>query len=188
MLPSLSVLEAQQVESGLEKARPRKTEEVALPGSQRSPSGNIDFSAPVLASKTSTSQQRSISWEQHRGTDCYQGKGGQPLSPDPYHTSLTLDQCQSACAQDPGCKGIIRKAGEWTGICYRRRGIQLANCVKDLTWDLFIKKDSVTGGKVASPTQPHLKVQFNIISPFERLEGGSWPGLLCRSRWSSHPA
>ena len=147
MLPSLSVLEAQQVESGLENARPRNTEEMALPGSQRSPSGNIDFSAPVLASKTSTSQQRSISWEQHRGTDCYQGKGGQPLSPNPYHTSLTLDQCQSACAQDPGCKGIIRKAGEWTGICYRRRGIQLANCVKDLTWDLFIKKDSATGGK-----------------------------------------
>ena len=67
--------------------------------------------------------------------------------PDPYHNSLTLAQCQAACAQDPACKGVIRKAGEQTGICYRRRGIQLANCVKDSTWDLFIKKDSTTGGK-----------------------------------------
>ena len=111
------------------------------------PSGKVASSAPVLAGKTTTSQQRSTSWEQHRGTDCYEGKGGQPLSPDPYHSSLTLTQCQAACAQDSACKGVIRKAGEQTGICYRRRGIQLANCAKDSTWDLFIKKDSTTGGK-----------------------------------------
>jgi len=109
------------------------------------PSGKIASSAPVLAGKTS--QQRSTAWEQHRGTDCYEGKGGQPLLPDPYHSSLTLAQCQAACAQDSACKGVIRKAGEQTGICYRRRGIQLANCAKDSTWDLFIKKDSTTGGK-----------------------------------------
>jgi len=137
--PSLSALEAQQVASGLE--------EKDLPDTQPPPSGKTASSAPVLAGKTSTSQQRSTAWEHHRGTDCYEGKGGQPLSPDPYHSSLTLAQCQAACAQDAACKGVIRKAGEQTGICYRRRGIQLANCVRDSTWDLFVKKDSPTGGR-----------------------------------------
>jgi len=151
LLPSLSALEAQQVASGLEKEESEKTtDEEIVPDFQPPPPTLPPSSkvAPVLAGKTSTSQQRSTSsWEQHRGTDCYEGKGGQPLSPDPYHNSLTLAQCQAACAQDPACKGVIRKAGEQTGICYRRRGIQLANCVKDSTWDLFIKKDSTTGGK-----------------------------------------
>jgi len=142
--PSLSALEAQQVASGLEK---EKTEEEDLPDTQPPPSGKTASSAPVLAGKTSSSQQRSTAWEHHRGTDCYEGKGGQPLSPDPYHNSLTLSQCQAACAQDAACKGVIRKAGEQTGICYRRSGIQLSNCVRDSTWDLFIKKDSTTGGK-----------------------------------------
>jgi len=143
--PSLSALEAQQEASGLEEDIKKITEEEAFPDTHSS--GKIASSAPVLAGKTSTSQQRSTAWEQHRGTDCYEGKGGQPLSPDPYHRSLTLAQCQAACAQDSACKGVIRKAGEQTGICYRRRGIQLANCAKDSTWDLFIKKDSTTGGK-----------------------------------------
>jgi len=141
--PSLSALEAQQVASGLEAESKKPTEEE----DPSTPSGKIASSAPVLAGKTSTSQQRSTAWEHHRGTDCYEGKGGQPLSPDPYHRSLTLAQCQAACAQDSACKGVIRKAGEQTGICYRRRGIQLANCAKDSTWDLFIKKDITTGGK-----------------------------------------
>ena len=141
--PSLSALEAQQVASGFEAEGKKPTEEE----DPSTPSGKIASSAPVLAGKTSTSQQRSTAWEHHRGTDCYEGKGGQPLSPDPYHRSLTLAQCQAACAQDSACKGVIRKAGEQTGICYRRRGIQLANCAKDSTWDLFIKKDSTTGGK-----------------------------------------
>jgi len=143
LLPSLSALEAQQVASGLEK----ESKEEDSPDSLPPPSGEIASSTPVLAGKSSTSQQRATSWEQHQGTDCYEGKGGQPLLPDPYHSSLTLAQCQAACAQDSACKGVIRKAGEQTGICYRRRGIQLANCVKDSTWDLFIKKESTTGGK-----------------------------------------
>jgi len=146
LLPSLSALEAQQVASGLETENKKTTEEE---DSEPPPSSSkIASSAPVLAGKSSTSQQqRATSWEQHRGTDCYEGKGGQPLSPDPYHNSLSLAQCQAACAQDSSCTGVIRKAGEQTGICYRRRGIQLANCVKDSTWDLFIKKESTTGGK-----------------------------------------
>jgi len=143
LLPSLSALEAQQVASGLEK----ESKEEDSPDSLPPPSDEIASSTPVLAGKSSTSQQRATSWEQHQGTDCYEGKGGQPLLPDPYHNSLSLAQCQAACAQDSACKGVIRKAGEQTGICYRRRGIQLANCVKDSTWDLFIKKESTTGGK-----------------------------------------
>jgi len=143
LLPSLSTLEAQQAASGLEKESKKKTEEEDF---EPPPSGSkIASSAPVLAGKSS--QQRASSWEQHRGTDCYEGRGGQPLSPDPYHNSLSLTQCQAACAQDSRCKGVIRKAGEQRGICYRRRGIQLANCVKDSAWDLFIKKESTTGGK-----------------------------------------
>jgi len=144
LLPSLSALEAQQVASGLEKDSKKTTEEQDF---EPPLSGKIASSAPVLAGKSSTSQQRASSWEQHRGTDCYEGKGGQPLTPDPYHSSLSLAQCQAACAQDLACKGVIRKAGEQRGICYRRRGIQLANCVKDSAWDLFIKKESTTGGK-----------------------------------------
>ena len=144
-LPSLSALEAQQAASGLEKGKTTTTE--GENPSEDRPASKIASSTPVLASKMSTSQQRSTSWEQHRGTDCYEGKGGQPLSPDPYHRSLTQEQCQAACAQDSRCKGIIRKAGERTGVCYRRRGIQLANCVKDATWDLFVKKNSNTGSK-----------------------------------------
>jgi len=144
-LPSLSALEAQQAASGLEKGK-KKATEGENPSDDRFAS-KIASSTPVLTSKMSTSQQRSTSWQQHRGTDCYEGKGGQPLSPDPYHRSLTLEQCQAACAQDSRCKGIIRKAGERAGVCYRRRSIQLTNCVKDATWDLFVKKDSNTGSK-----------------------------------------
>jgi len=129
----------------LEKGK-KKATEGENPSDDR-PASEIASSTPVLASKMSTSQQRSTSWQQHRGTDCYEGKGGQPLSPDPHHRSLTLEQCQAACAQDSRCKGIIRKAGERTGVCYRRRGIQLTNCVKDTAWDLFVKKDSNTGSK-----------------------------------------
>merc|ERR1712180_527556 len=101
-LPSLSALEAQQAASGLEKGKKTTNEN----SSEDRPASKIASSTPVLANKMSTSQQRSTSWEQHRGTDCYEGKGGQPLSPNPYHRSLTLDQCQAACAQDSRCKGI----------------------------------------------------------------------------------
>jgi hypothetical protein len=139
--PSLSALEAQQVASGLEEDGKKTTEEEDLP------SGKIASSAPVLAGKTSTSQQRSTAWEQHRGTDCYEGKGGQPLSPDPYHSSLTLAQCQAACAQDSTCGG----GSSWPTVLK----ILLGTCSS--------RKRALQEGKVGRRRQAWTAMQAEVV-------------------------
>merc|ERR1719320_1658737 len=50
---------------------------------------------------------------------------GDPITPDPYSESVSLNQCQAACETDSSCEGIIRKAseGQGAGICYKRKNI-----------------------------------------------------------------
>ena len=91
----------------------------------------------LSAVHTSLSQE----WKKTAGLDCYEGKGGDPIQPDPYSTNLSLEQCRAVCNQDSSCEGVIRKAsdGQAQGICYKRRNLQLGNCVQDSVWDLHQK-------------------------------------------------
>ena len=78
------------------------------------------------------------------GVDCYQGRGGDPVLPDPYSDSVSLSQCQAACDYDSSCQGFIRRAseGQGSGICYRRKNIILSRCVRDSVWNLHMKPGS----------------------------------------------
>ena len=95
-----------------------------------------------------------LEWEKLTGVDCYQGKGADPIQPDPFSNSLTLDQCQAVC------EGIIRKSSDvqGSGICYKRRNIVIGNCVKDPVWDLHKKPGS--GGRL------FLSLVFLLINTF----------------------
>jgi len=93
-------------------------------------------------------------WKKQAGVDCYQGKGGDIILPDPYSENLSLNQCQAACETDSSCEGIIRKAseGQGSGICYKRKNIVLSRCVRDPVWDLHMKPGS--GGTSATTSRP----------------------------------
>jgi len=84
----------------------------------------------------------SSSWVLNSGIDCYANSGGDPIQPDPYSNNLSLEQCKTACQQDSQCEGIIRKAsdGQGSGICYKRKNIQLVRCVHDRSWNLYKKQ------------------------------------------------
>jgi len=95
---------------------------------------------PMMASQKSSG----AGWDTHHGTDCYQGRGGVPLSPDPYHQSLTLAQCQAACGDR--CQGVVvRAGGTGSGICYRRSSISIGSCVRDPAWNVYVKRSSSSG-------------------------------------------
>ena len=83
----------------------------------------------------------SQNWAKTAGLDCYEGKGGDPIQPDPYSTNLSLEQCRYACNQDSQCQGVIRKAADQQGqgVCYKRTNLQIGSCVQDSVWDLHQK-------------------------------------------------
>ena len=54
-------------------------------------------------------------WELKQRLDCYAGKGGDPILPDPYSNNLSLQECQNVCQQDTQCSGVIRKASDGQG-------------------------------------------------------------------------
>ena len=90
------------------------------------------------------SKQKS-KWTKSDGMDCYEGKGGEAIQPDPYSNSMTLEDCRAACQSEDGCVAIIRKSSDEDseGICYLRRNIEIEKCVQDVTWDLhkFLEKE-----------------------------------------------
>ena len=77
-------------------------------------------------------------WDKFAGTDCYAGKGGDIIYPEPFSDEMTLERCKDTCLEEPGCEGIIRKAEEGTsaGLCYLRKNIRRGACAKDQVWDL----------------------------------------------------
>ena len=77
-------------------------------------------------------------WSKFDGIDCYEGKGGTAIQPDPYSNSLTLQDCSDACESEEGCVAIIRKASDKDseGLCYLRSNIDIESCVQDSEWDL----------------------------------------------------
>ena len=88
-------------------------------------------------------------WVQHKGLDCYQGHGGDPIHPDPLSDALSLSECKKACEVDNSCEGIVTQAGsEASGLCYKRRNLDLSKCVEDAKWNLFIKTGSPGGNHV----------------------------------------
>jgi hypothetical protein len=84
--------------------------------------------------------QAPAGWTLHSGTDCYAGRGGTPLLPDPHGLSMSLAQCLAACRTAAGCRAVVRRAGApgaGRGVCYLRKEHRLAECVLDDAWDLY---------------------------------------------------
>jgi len=95
----------------------------------------------------------SSGFTKYGGVDCYQGRGGDPIQPDPYSNAATLQQCQAACQANSQCQGVIRRAsnGNGAGICYLRRNINYGQCARDATWDLYFKAGGGGGGGGTKP-------------------------------------
>ena len=81
-----------------------------------------------------------LSWRKYRGKNCYQGRGADNMSPEPYSKALSLTNCQGACEEDESCDGIVIKRGkESLGPCFMRRNIQLNRCKDNSPYDLYLK-------------------------------------------------
>ena len=79
-------------------------------------------------------------WTTHVGLDCYQGKGGEPISPDPLSSSMSVVECKAACLRDSTCEGVVTRSGQNVGYCYKRSGLTLQNCVRDSDWTLHERR------------------------------------------------
>merc|ERR1719317_1607142 len=98
-------------------------------------------------------QLKSNSWQKVASLDCYAGRGGDPIQPDPYSNHMSLNDCKAACNADYNCQGVIRKSsdGQGSGVCYKRRNIVTNNCVRDPVWDLHRKP---SGGSSSASSRP----------------------------------
>ena len=67
--------------------------------------------------------------------DCYAGRGGVPIQPDPFSTQLSLADCRAACDARPACQGIVTGT---SGKCYLRTQLDLSRCVRDAQWTLHL--------------------------------------------------
>ena len=67
--------------------------------------------------------------------DCYAGRGGLPIQPDPFSNQLALADCRAACHSRPACEGIVTGT---SGQCYLRRKLDLSKCVRDPKWTLHL--------------------------------------------------
>ena len=102
-----------------------------------------------VSGKTNCVGERQVLWHPWQGLDCYQGHGGDPIHPDPLSDALSLSECKKACEVDNSCEGIVTQAGsEASGLCYKRRNLDLSKCVEDAKWNLFIKTGSPGGNHV----------------------------------------
>ena len=74
-------------------------------------------------------------WKERSGLDCYAGKGGFPIQPDPFSTKLAVADCRAACDSRPSCEGIVTGT---SGQCYLRTQLDLSKCVRDPSWTLHL--------------------------------------------------
>ena len=74
-------------------------------------------------------------WKERSGLDCYAGKGGLPIQPDPFSTKLAVADCRAACDSRPSCEGIVTGT---SGQCYLRTQLDLSKCVRDPSWTLHL--------------------------------------------------
>ena len=74
-------------------------------------------------------------WKERSGLDCYAGKGGLPIQPDPFSTQLAVADCRAACDSRPSCEGIVTGT---SGQCYLRTQLDLSKCVRDPSWTLHL--------------------------------------------------
>ena len=111
--------------------------------------------------------------------DCYAGHGGDPILPDPHSKALSLAGCKSACEMDNSCEGIITQAGnEAVGLCYKRRNLQLSNCVNDANWNLFIKAEGISHNSLLMLLNCHKFVMKRQFFHTQAREARP-PVLLC---------
>ena len=78
------------------------------------------------------------SWQKIEGKNCYDGKGAIAMLPNPYSNSLSLSDCQYACAIDDNCEGVIVTL--YDERCHKRTNIHIAECDNDPRYNLFIKE------------------------------------------------
>ena len=119
----------------------------------------------------------SASWTTHVGLDCYEGKGGDPILPDPFSSSMSPTECRAVCLEDVACEGVVTSSGQDTGYCYKRRNLKLKNCVRDSKWTLHNKK----GGKkslVEVSFLPRCQHTFFLRFKLIFMEDSCWLGLL----------
>jgi len=93
---------------------------------------------------------RESGWLRRAGVDCYEGKGGTAIQPDPYIRKLTKKECYDLCEDTEGCVAIIRKASNENSeeLCYLRSSIVLEQCAQDSDWVLHEYKRG-------DPTKPN---------------------------------
>ena len=95
----------------------------------------------------------SLSWHKHQGKNCYNWNGdwngADNMSPEPYSNSLSLSDCQDACETDASCEGVVIERGkESLGRCYKRKNIQLSDCMDNTDKDVYLK---ITGMQTQRP-------------------------------------
>merc|ERR1712130_472203 len=91
-------------------------------------------------------------WKEEAGLDCYAGRGGLPIQPDPFSNQLPLADCRAACDSRPACEGIVTGT---SGQCYLRTKLDLSRCVRDPKWTLHLAP-RFSGPTTGPTTTTHL--------------------------------
>jgi len=152
------------------------------------PTGQILTTKPPARSTTqpptvlkSGKQLKSNSWEKLSSLDCYAGRGGDPIQPDPYSNSISLRDCKAACDADYNCQGVIRKSsdGQGSGVCYKRRNIVRSNCVRDPLWELHQKPSRGSSSATARPPSNSYGCKYGVQSYPRNLPNAHFYTRLC---------
>ena len=98
-------------------------------------------------------------WRLVEGLDCYEGRGGTPLQPDPHSLNLSSSECRAACSSLSSCQGAITGL---EGECYLRSSLDPSQCVRDPQWTLHLSP-------TYSPTLPTTAI------PSSGCQGGIQP-------------
>lgn len=126
-------------------------------------------------------QLKSNSWDKVSGLDCYAGRGGDPIQPDPYSNMITLRDCKAACDADHNCQGVIRRStdGQGSGVCYKRRNIYTSHCVKDPVWDLHRKPSGGSSSATHRPPSTAYGCKYGVQGYPRNLPNSHFYTRLC---------
>jgi len=126
-------------------------------------------------------QLKSNTWQKMASLDCYAGRGGDPIQPDPYSNHMSLNDCKAACNADYNCQGVIRKSsdGQGSGVCYKRRNIVTNNCVRDPVWDLHRKPSGGSSSATSRPPSSAYGCKYGVQGYPRNLPNSHFYTRLC---------
>ena len=81
----------------------------------------------------------SISLKKHKFKNCYPGKGGDLILPNPYSNHLPIPDCTHACKIDDSCEGVVVDNRQSNRRCMKRKNIQPCDCKTDNRYILYTK-------------------------------------------------